>query len=67
MEELTKEFKIDNCAFRSDEQISKLVRTCACPNMTEINGYHCSFHDVFPLNIDFCGACKDFKQKELNG
>lgn len=61
--ELTKEFKFNNCSFRSDDEEVKLIRTCSCPKLTELKGYHCSIHSLFPLNMDFCGFCKDFKQK----
>lgn len=61
------DFKINNCAFRSDEEESRSVQTCRCAHPKEVKGYHCAVHNIFPLQSAFCQACKEFKQKELNG
>lgn len=61
------EFKFNNCDYRSNLEEIRNVRTCVCPHTTEIKGYECAMHRLFPLDKNFCGPCQEFKQKELNG
>lgn len=63
------EFRFNNCAYRSDDEDTKEIKTCSCPQTTTVKGHHCSFHGVFPLDLKFCGVCNEFiqKEKELDG
>ena len=57
-------FRFNNCAYRSDDPDTKTIRSCSCPKTNEVTGYHCSFHNIFPLDLKFCGVCVAFEQKE---
>ena len=59
------QFRFENCSFRSDDPETKSVRACSCPAITEVTGFHCAHHNVFPLDPKFCGICTAFEQKEL--
>lgn len=58
-------FRFQNCAYRSDDPETKSTRTCSCPTITEVTGFHCSHHNLFPLDPKFCTFCDAFEQKEL--
>ena len=56
-------FNFENCAFRSDEEIEKTIRTCGCRPPVDLKEFECSHFKIYPLTSNFCAMCKSFQQK----
>ena len=63
-EKLTGEYKFNNCAHRSAEVRTTLIRRCACQGGDyQDTGYDCSVRGIFKVDQEVCEHCYMFTKK----
>jgi 23S rRNA maturation mini-RNase III len=56
------ENNFENCAHRSENQVTKKVKTCGCGKYKDVTGFECLKLGFFPLNPSKCENCTVFEE-----
>ena len=54
--------KFENCENRSRENVVKPIKIC-CGRTQEQTAYECANRNIFPLSVQHCEYCTEFKQR----
>jgi hypothetical protein len=58
------EEKLQNCKFRSEKELIKVVKRCSCRGGNyEKRGYYCNRRQLFEVNPNICQTCELFESR----
>lgn len=56
--------KLQNCIFRSETELIKIIKRCACKGGNqEKKGFFCNKRQIFDITPDICQNCELFEPR----